>query len=606
MDQAQNLPLPKRISLWLPMMAVALLGGALVVAVFVILAFQLLYLDRVYPGITIAGIDVGSKTRAGVAEAIAGLSHEKMRRPLTIHIENNQWTFTGQELGVRLDVDATTTAAFQLGRQGNLFRDMLTQLALLRAPQNVPPLIRYEADATGKILQQLAAVVDYPPQNAGVTIHPDGTVEMTPSRRGQRLHIGATQALIEPALLADAPAAPQVTAFVQQVLPPIDTADVAAVEQQARQFLNGPLYFTLTVDDTPARWSLAPDQLAPMLSVVETPDAQGKPQLSLHLDSTQLQPYLAALTGTINTTATNATLAFDEEANQLQILQPSRDGRVLDVPAAIQRVEAALTGGDRNIDLPVQIIEPAISSKKPEELGIIGLVSESTSYFKGSSAGRMKNIALSASKFDGVILQPDEVFSFNKFLGPITKEEGYDESLIIFGDRTTLDVGGGVCQVSTTAFRAAFFGGLPIVERWAHAYRVGWYETNSEVGLDATIYTPEVDLKFRNDTGHFLLIHTETDLEAATVTFKFFGAPTHREVIVGKPLIENITSPPPPAYEMVDTLPPGQKKQIDWASDGMDVTITRTVKIDDTVLYKDRIISEYHPWQAVYQVGQTQ
>jgi vancomycin resistance protein YoaR len=399
----------------------------------------------------------------------------------------------------------------------------MTQLALSRTPQNVAPRLRYEAAATEKILQQLAAVVDYPPQNAGVTIQPDGAVEMTLSQRGLRLHVGATRDLIEPALWADAPTAPHVTAFIQQVLPPLDTAEVTAVQQQARQFLAGPLLFTLADETGPQRWSLSPDQLTPMLSIVETPDAQGKPHLSLHLDESQLQPYLAALTQTINLTAANASLAFDEETNQLQIVEASRDGRVLDIEAAMQRVNEALVSGNRAIDLPVQLIEPAISSKKPEELGIVGLVAEATSEFKGSSEGRMKNIALAASKFDGVILQPNEVFSFNKYLGPITKEEGYDESLIIFGDRTCRMWAAECARSAPPPFGPPFNGGLPIVERWPHAYRVGWYETNSVPGLDATIYTPYVDLKFRNDTGHFLLIHTESDLEAGTVTFKFFG-----------------------------------------------------------------------------------
>ena len=215
----------------------------------------------------------------------------------------------------------------------------------------------------------------------------------------------------------------------------------------------------------------------------------------------------------------------------------------------------------------------------------------------------MSNIALAASKFDGVIVPPGQVFSFNEHLGPVTAEEGYDESLIIFGDRTTVGIGGGVCQVSTTAFRAAFFGGFELVERWAHGYRVGWYETNSVPGRDATIYTPDVDLKFRNDTGHHILIHTTTDLEAGTLTFKFFGTPTGREVLVSQPVQSNVVKHGPPVYEKTPTLPDGMMKQVDWAKDGMDVTVTRVVKEGDTIIHEDEIISRYRPWRAVYQVG---
>jgi vancomycin resistance protein YoaR len=215
----------------------------------------------------------------------------------------------------------------------------------------------------------------------------------------------------------------------------------------------------------------------------------------------------------------------------------------------------------------------------------------------------MHNIALAASKFHGVVIPPGEVFSFNQHLGEVSKENGFDESLIIYGNRTTVGIGGGVCQVSTTAFRTAFFGGFELIERWAHGYRVSWYETNSGPGLDATIYTPEVDLKFRNDTGHYLLIQTETDLQAGTLTFRFYGTNSGREVIVSEPELTNIVKHGPPVYEKDPTLPKGITKQIDWPKDGLDVTVTRTVKAGDVIIHEDVIESHYRPWRAVYKVG---
>jgi vancomycin resistance protein YoaR len=157
--------------------------------------------------------------------------------------------------------------------------------------------------------------------------------------------------------------------------------------------------------------------------------------------------------------------------------------------------------------------------------------------------------------------------------------------------------------VSTTAFRSALFGGFEIVERWAHGYRVSWYEINSKVGLDATIYTPDVDFKFRNDTEHFLLIQTETDQEAGTLTFKFFGTPTDREVIISEPEITDQVKHGLPLYEKDPNLPDGFIKQVDWAQDGMDVKVTRVVKEGDKIIHQDEFRSHYQPWQAVYKVG---
>ena len=144
------------------------------------------------------------------------------------------------------------------------------------------------------------------------------------------------------------------------------------------------------------------------------------------------------------------------------------------------------------------------------ELGITELVSQGVTYFLGSAATRVKNIATSAGKFHGVIVGPGETFSFDEFLGDVSLDQGYAEALIIFNGRTIKGVGGGVCQVSTTAFRAAYQAGFPIVERWPHAYRVSWYERGFGPGLDATVFAPEVDFKFKNDTPYHLLIETYT------------------------------------------------------------------------------------------------
>jgi vancomycin resistance protein YoaR len=243
--------------------------------------------------------------------------------------------------------------------------------------------------------------------------------------------------------------------------------------------------------------------------------------------------------------------------------------------------------------------------ENPEQLGIKELVSSATSYFKGSSTERMQNIQVSASKFHGLVIPPGEVFSFNQHLGDVTAENGFVESLIIQGDRTAVGVGGGVCQVSTTAFRSAFFGGFEIVERWAHGYRVGWYETGSSPGLDATIYSPNVDFKFRNDTNSYILIQTDTDLTAGTITFNFYGASPNRTVTISEPLESNKVPHGPDIYQEDASLEPDEVKQVDWAQDGVDITIYRTVLEGDKVIHKDTLFSRYRPWQNIYKVGPT-
>jgi vancomycin resistance protein YoaR len=253
------------------------------------------------------------------------------------------------------------------------------------------------------------------------------------------------------------------------------------------------------------------------------------------------------------------------------------------------------------VSLAVRVQKPAVAVEDIPNMGIVELVSKATTSFKGSPPGRVKNIELAASRFQGVVVPPGQVFSFNKYLGDVSAEEGYEESYIIFNDRTTVGLGGGICQVSTTAFRAAFWGGFPIVERWAHGYRVGWYEP--PVGLDATIYSPQVDFKFQNDTPHYLLIETEVDKKKGTLTFYFYGTKPDRTVEMEGPIIENVKPPGEPIYEEDPSMAPGQIKQVDWAKEGADVTVYRIIKQGDTVLARERFFSRYRPWRDVFRVG---
>jgi vancomycin resistance protein YoaR len=229
------------------------------------------------------------------------------------------------------------------------------------------------------------------------------------------------------------------------------------------------------------------------------------------------------------------------------------------------------------------------------------LISEGKSKFAGSSAARITNIAVGAAQFDGLLIAPGETFSFNHYLGEVTAEKGYAESIIIWGNETRADVGGGLCQVSTTAFRAAFWAGLPITKRWPHTFRVSYYEPPK--GLDATIYSPTVDLKWVNDTGQFILIRTQVDREQKTLTFRFYGLSPGRTVEMDGPHESRLVHPDPPIYREDPTLPQGTKKQIEWAKDGLDVTVYRIIKENDQEVQRDTFFSRYQPWQAVYLVG---
>jgi vancomycin resistance protein YoaR len=564
------------------------------------LIFQVLYLDRVYPGVSVMDIDASGMTQPELIAAIDAKTPQYLDRSVTIEAGDQSWTYTGQELGLRINPTVIATEVFAVGRQGDFFADMIMHLNLLTTPYQVDPLVWYDTGPTNLALQQLAAEINRPPRDAHLVIQPDAQVEVTPAQRGRQLHLDATRTALESALFGNKGS--QVTAVVQEVLPAIP--DVETARQQAERLLSGPLTFVVKIaGETAASVQLEPETLAAFIEVVEQVDDSGRTQVSLALDPQNFAPYFEELAAEIEQAPQDAKLDFDEANGQLIVLEESRPGYNFDLAGAYAAVADLVETSPHTVELPLISLPPSIPSDDLDSLGIKAVVSEATSYFKGSSAGRMHNIELAASKFQNVIVPPDTVFSFNRYLGDVSTEEGYDESLIIFGNRTTVGIGGGVCQVSTTAFRAAFFGGFELVERWAHGYRVSWYEINSVPGLDATVYSPSVDFKFRNDTENYILIKTETDLEVGTLTFRFYGTPTGREVIVSEPEQTNMTEAPPPVYEEDPLLPTGTVKQVDWENDGLDVTVTRLVKEGETIIHEDEIVSRYRPWQAIFKVG---
>jgi vancomycin resistance protein YoaR len=352
----------------------------------------------------------------------------------------------------------------------------------------------------------------------------------------------------------------------------------------------------------PGPWTIPPETLVEMLDIQMSSE-----QVAVTVNPEALRNSLHPLSLALYREPVDATFEFNADSLALQIVTPSEVGRELDVDASSERINEMLASGENVIPLVLREIQPEVPDTiTADDLGIRELVAIGESYFTGSSSARDKNIRLGASKFDGVMVAPGEVFSFNEHLGEVTTDAGYDESYVIIGDETVLGVGGGICQVATTAFRAAFFGGYPIVERWPHAYRVGYYELGGfGPGLDATIYSPLVDFRFRNDTPHYLLIKTEVDSANARLRFLFYSTDPAREVEMVGPETGDPIVPDSPVYVYDDSMPAGTIKQVERSHNGLDVVVERIVRNQEgDVLMEDTFVSNFVPWPARFRFGE--
>ena len=233
------------------------------------------------------------------------------------------------------------------------------------------------------------------------------------------------------------------------------------------------------------------------------------------------------------------------------------------------------------------------------------LVSERITWFFGSTDARKHNIACGAANFFGIVVAPGEEFSFNKYLGTISTDDGYEEGLIIIGNRTIKGIGGGICQVSTTLFQTAFWAGFPITERWAHGYMLNYYNDGEGPGMDATVFSPVVDFRFINNTPYHLLIENYYSEENEALTMKMYSTSLGRVVEKTEPVFENVVpAPEEDVWEFNEDLPAGTVNQIDWATEGATVTIHRTVTNAEGVLLIDEdLVSQYIPWANAYHYG---
>jgi vancomycin resistance protein YoaR len=255
------------------------------------------------------------------------------------------------------------------------------------------------------------------------------------------------------------------------------------------------------------------------------------------------------------------------------------------------------------INIKPRIIDPEITLASINNYGIEELISEGRSDYSHSIPERIHNVILAASKFNGVLIPPGKIFSFNEAVGDISSLTGYKPAYIIKEGKTVLGDGGGVCQVSTTLFRAALNAGLQIVERYPHAYRVLYYENDMKPGYDATVFSPTVDLKIKNDTPAHILIETEVDENNNLLYFRLFGKKDNRKIEIGPAYLWDVAPPPQAKYQDDPTLKKGVVKQVDFPAWGGKASFTYKVSKDDKTLLDEKFYSPYRPWQAVFLVG---
>ena len=558
--------------------------SAVVLAVFT--SYFLVFTGRIYPNTSIAGVKIGGLS---VADATALLS-SNINTPQKIQLIGAGQVFNidTKDLNLSYDFTGSTQRAFNLTRTGNFFYDFAERVNFLFRPKNIGLAVNIDNSKLDKVISVISGKISTGPVepsitliNGAITID-KGSAGTIIDSEGLRMAIGESLSMAKNG---------DIEIPIDVVDPSLKQDEAEKLKTRAEKYIGKSLQLKF-------EYNIYPLNDKDLIKTLDFRTGFG----SKSIDSIILD-----MNGKVNRDPQNP--KFNFENGRVTEFQPALDGIRIDGGNFKNQIIIALgqieNGTDKvvAIDIPVIKTPPEVTTESVNNLGIKELIGRGTSTYFHSIPGRVHNVVLAASRINGTLVKPGDTFSFNNTLGDVSAFTGYRQAYIISGGKTILGDGGGVCQVSTTLFRAVLNTGLPIAERTAHAYRVGYYEQDSPPGLDATVYAPSPDLKFTNNTPAHILIEARADPKSYSLVFELYGTSDGRVATLTKPVVSNYSAPLPTVYQDDPTLPAGTLKQTDFSAAGARVSFTYTVSRAGETIFQKTFISNYRPWAAVYLRG---
>jgi vancomycin resistance protein YoaR len=550
-------------------------AGVLALAALVVPLFFAGSADRLADGTRIAGIDVGGLSPAGATALLEGRSARLERVPVTFVAGTQRFQITPRALGVRVDWGAAVASAQRAGSGFGFVRGY-RRLELQLFPQDLVPSIRTYDAALDYELVLLAKHVDTPHREAQLVrrgLH----ITIQPGSTGRLLDHAAARRLLVRSLASFSRAPVRLPVRVDA--PRITVASLTAKQRRASRIISAPV--TLLAGET--RLRMPRWRLATLL------DLQ-----TLRFTGTNADRYFALLEGQVDRPSKDATFAVSNGAVRVV---PSEPGSTLDVARSAAAVlAAAARPADRAATLVLEAEQPKRTTAQAQAMGITGTVGSYETIY-GGEANRIHNVQLVAHLVDNKLIAPGATFSFNGTTGERSAEKGFLEAPVIVNGELQTGLGGGVCQVSTTVFNAAYEAGLRVTARTNHSLYISHYP----LGRDATVNYPNIDLKFVNDTGHWLLLRTWVGPTSLTVVL--YGTPQHRRVeTIGAPL--RVVAPPPVQKTVDATLKPGEVAVDDYGVPAQATQVERKVYAPSGTLLSDETwYSSYRSEPKIIRVG---
>ncbi len=506
---------------------VAILIGAIIL-------FDYKYKDKILPNISINGEGYSGLTKKEALEKLEGKTKSIREEGLTFSYQEKKYKAQLSEIGLSVDLNKTVSDAFGYGHDKGILENIKDELFSLNRRIDLWIEPKIDDAVFAEYLSKEIKKLEDPPKNFSYK-YEDKEFSPVSARSGMVLDVAKLKTEISN----------DISSFKNEVIKiELVKKDPEVLEDAGSSALisaKNLLKNKIILKYNSSKWAIQGEELVPFVKFDATENASGTfvKVLGIRADKENIGNYLVSLVPQINQEPINAQL--ESKNGKVQVFSLDHDGIALNIEKSSDEIEKNLfipdnytsgVGKEIEIQLITENVKPEITIESIDNMGITALLSTGESSFAGSPNNRRRNIAVGAAKFQGVLIGPGDEFSFVKVLGEVGPKEGYLPELVIKKGETVPEYGGGLCQVSTTTFRAAVKAGLEITERQNHAYPVMYY---SPQGTDATIYPPHPDLRFKNNTPAYILIQTR--IEGNKLFFDFYGSDDGRKVETKDPVI---------------------------------------------------------------------
>jgi len=586
----------------------------IVLLAIIIFVYNFAYREKIFPRTFVGSINLGGKTKEQALEILSNKSENSSNNQIELKYLDKTWLIKTQDIDLKYDDQASVDMAWKVGRSGKFGQIIVQQLKSVFLGNRYLAEFIYSRSKLNSSILEISNKIDIPEKDATVTV--DGqNLDVKGEQTGQKLDFIDAQGLVLKAF-GNFKLNSQGNLNVVKIQPKVTRKDAENAKTIAQKFLQQ----NITLKSEKKTYTIEPKDIVSWFVFVSVPEGQSESKklsqeevkevgkntekkpvwtLAVQIGQDNVSSYVSGISSDIYQEPKDA--KFKVEDGKVITFQFAQTGYNLDQGKSVKDIITAIKEGLPEVSLSIKVTQPELSSSDPAQAGITELIGEGKTSWRGSPSNRIHNLSLGTEKISGTIVKPGQEFSTVKTIGEIGPATGFLPELVIKNSTQVVpEYGGGLCQVSTTLFRAVIYSGLKVTDRTPHSFRVSYYEP--PVGMDATIYDPAPDLKFINDMSTPILIWGIAGNNG--LTFQIYGTKDGRNIEISDPVTYDYVSPPGAVYTESDSMAPGEIRQVERALAGC--TASFHYKVTDAsgkVLENETFVSKYVALPNSYYVG---